>query len=429
LEFAYKPHNPSEKFILDLDKTENPHLLLAGGSGAGKTYNLKKVIKDLANKYKVIIVIDYHGDMGIEGENLLEYSFHKDTFGINPFELELNPKRGGVLIQAEYILNMLVTYFFDKGRTSQKQKNILERLIVDTYALKGIYQDDVESWKKEPPTMKDLRFLFNEIIKCYNNEFKSFKRQIENLIYDSKQGEIKEFKLTDDLKKIFSKFKEKLKEKNIDIDQEKDASLENISLDFYLNETVFKSVENLYSYIEKITKLHIFNGKTPKLKRGINRFDLSAFTANNQPLTAKFISEFIMQKFFRATMIRGEYSKYDKKIPNTKFDRVMVVDESKLALPHGAEKENPYNVINRIVTESRKYGLALILASQRLSHYSEEILSNIYTKMILGANSNEYKIVSKVLGVKESYIKDTFEKKNRMVIISQGNKVDRWERY
>ena len=425
---------------LDDDHLENPHVLISGGSGSGKTTLLKTLIKNFKDLGKVMVIIDFHGDMYIEGENLIEFTPTNSPNAINPFELETHPKKGGVSVQAEAVALMLGTYFFDKGRMTKKQQNTLEKLIVDTYAAKGIYQDDQNTWQKEPPTMKDLYLVFVYVVSGgskkdetegdYNTSLitSQFNALMNVLLsFDDEQAEIYKEQLT----KIEQYIKQKISTMQDDDNKEasdKDLDFSRIDLNYYLQKSNFKTLENLFSYIEKIANLSIFNGKAPKLKRGINRMDVSSFTSIGKPLTAKFLGEFIAQKFFRSSMLRGEYSKLDNVGANKKCDRVLIFDESKLALPTGTEKENSYNIMNRIVTESRKYGLALVLASQRLSHYSEEILSNISTKILLGAKSNDYKNVARVFGVKEDVVKNTFSYKNkRTALIEVSGECDIYE--
>jgi DNA helicase HerA-like ATPase len=111
-----------------------------------------------------------------------------------------------------------------------------------------------------------------------------------------------------------------------------------------------------------------------------------------------FFADTVIQKIFRAVKMRGEYRKLGR---GNKVDTIIVIDESKLILPTGKDKENPYNILNRIVTESRKYGLALIIVSQRPDHFPEEMLSSIYTKIVLRINENDVKGATKSLGVKD----------------------------
>ena len=124
LQVAKGLKNESKTFSIDLDDPtlSNSHILVSGGSGTGKTTLLRQIIDYLEKSNKTIIVIDFHGDMHIEGENLIELTPSNSPYAINPFELELDPKKGGVTIQADAITIMLASYFFDKGRMTQKQK-------------------------------------------------------------------------------------------------------------------------------------------------------------------------------------------------------------------------------------------------------------------------------------------------------------------
>lgn len=423
-------------FNIDNPKTANPHHLIAGGSGTGKTTLLKEIIWDLKKKNKTVVVIDFHGDMQTDNENLISFTPTNSKNGINPFELELDPEKGGVNIQAESVTLMLGTYFFDKGRISKKQENMLEVIILSTYAAKGIFQDDFETWSKPAPTMEDFKRTFVYIINHgaedkaaeEDNPIKHSFDRIKNAIKDAALKKEQSYinSLNDIYKELLSSSNSEDDKDSKDADDYFDYSA--INMNYFSTKAMMKSVENIYAYIEKISKMSIFKGEKPKLIKGINRLDLSAFTSISKPLTAKFIGEFISQKFFRACMLRGEYDRLASREPNTKCDRVLIFDESKLALPTGIEKENPFNPFNRIVSESRKYGLALILASQRLNHYSEEILSNMHTKILLGTKSNDYKNAARVMAVKEEVVRNVFSVPNkRTALIEIGGKCDSYE--
>jgi DNA helicase HerA-like ATPase len=295
----------------------------------------------------------------------------------------------------------------------------LRELIVDTYKSKGIYEDDMNTWDKEVPIMEDLGKLVDYIRKVLNAEVHSYAGVLQESIKNIKNYMPKE---------SFEKTKEsieKIEEVVNDINIENEKQLYgNINLGYYLHPSVKRVFEGLYVYLEDIVKMTIFNGEKPKITKGVNRLDFSAFTQVNKPLIAKFLAEFTAQKLFRASMIRGQYSELSGVLEGTKFDRVLVFDESKLALPNGAEKNNSFNIFNRLCSESRKYGLALFLASQRVEHYSEEILSNIFTKIILKVKANDYKSVARALGLKEDFVADTFSitKERPAIIDTNGSK-------
>lgn len=410
--------NEQYKLNLEGPGINNAHLLLVGESGSGKTTLLVRIIQEMYYQSKTVFLIDFHGDMGIDGENHIKYTPRNSPYGVNPYELEMNAESGGVIIQAEVITVMLNQYFME-NKLGKKQINILKQLIIDTYKTKGIIDENIETWSKEVPIMEDLGNLVNYIKKIINSLSHSNTGVLEESIKNIRNYMPKE--LIDSSKESIEKLEEIIN--NIDSENEK-GLYGNIDLSYYLHPSVKRVFEGLYVYLEDIVKMTIFNGEKPRITKGVNRLDFSAFTQVNKPLIAKFLAEFTAQKLFRSSMLRGQYSELVGVPEGSKFDRVLIFDESKLALPHGAEKNNPYNIFSRLVGESRKYGLALFLASQRVEHYSEEILSNIFTKIILKVKANDYKSVAKALGVKEDFVADTFSTtKGRPAIIdTNGSK-------
>ena len=58
---------------------------------------------------------------------------------------------------------------------------------------------------------------------------------------------------------------------------------------------------------------------------------------------------------------------------------VIVLDEAHLFFDEDQE-----NIINTIAKEARKFGLGLICASQSPTHFSDDFIANVGTKIILG---------------------------------------------
>src|ERR1700722_19410899 len=66
------------------DSVTNHHLGIAGGSGTGKTYWLKKLIAQLPPDVEVNI-FDWHGDIEIDGPDVTTCRFSTSTkYGYNP---------------------------------------------------------------------------------------------------------------------------------------------------------------------------------------------------------------------------------------------------------------------------------------------------------------------------------------------------------
>jgi len=84
----------------------------------------------------------------------------------------------------------------------------------------------------------------------------------------------------------------------------------------------------------------------------------------------KLFVNFILEAIFQRATQRG---------PQTDVVEIVVLDEAHLFLTD--DEENPINVIAK---EARKFGLGLFAASQSPTHFSEDFLSNVSTKIILG---------------------------------------------
>jgi hypothetical protein len=80
---------------------------------------------------------------------------------------------------------------------------------------------------------------------------------------------------------------------------------------------------------------------------------------------------------------------------------VIILDEA-----HRFFLERETNILDRIAKEARKFGVAMICASQSPSHFSEDFLGNVGTKVLLGLDEmyhdqtcRKMKIDSKVLSL------------------------------
>lgn len=129
----------------------NPHLLIVGGSGSGKSQTIKAVCHEL-RKATAVVVFDVHGDLAIDGATTHELHF-ASRYGINPLVLSLDPKGGGPVAQKEIVRTRLQRTFAPMGSV---QLGVLDDLLRRCYAARGITQEDHASWRKDPPTFADL---------------------------------------------------------------------------------------------------------------------------------------------------------------------------------------------------------------------------------------------------------------------------------
>lgn len=403
--------NPKIKPIWNPDKSDitiNPHLLIIGGSGAGKTRLLKKIIEYLNNRGKQVYVVDFHGDLKTSRETVYHFTARNSQYGLNPFEFEHDTINGGVEVQVRILTSTIKHSFFKS--LGDRQTSTLMQFFRDCYSYVGIYEKDEGTWNKDIPTvdtMYDLYCLINEkinvaegsLLQTHLNALAKLKKEYE----DSLDGEEKE--------KVLKRIDKKFEEFQADSSKYYDyltkgeyaemfnLTIGGVDISWYLDKENAKSFKSLAPYIKDIHSSPVFNENRPPKAKGVVRYDLSGLTNVNDPSEAIFFSNVIAQRIFRQVKMRGEYRFLGK--PGL-ADTFYVVDESKLALPTGTEKANPFQVYNRTTTESRKFGFGFIGATQRTDHFTPEMLDSIDTKVILRIGKKEETIAMRALGVQNA---------------------------
>ena len=418
--------DPDSKFC------SNPHLLITGMSGAGKTTVLKDLINYLGNKRKkIVFVLDIHDGLEVENENYVKYSARNTSVGINPFEFDYDIEDGGPAIRAEILVSLFKKHFMPTAGVIQQ--NILKELFIDCYRYKGILDHDETTWPKSEiddmstdtssgttlPTMSDLEdiytMVFNKVnvtknqVLCNEShnqiEIDYYRKKINESVNENMKNKYEKLleERLDDIQNDSSRNQENQKEDNEIGQEDEDDNTSsswfrkyNIDYTKYKGRNVIATLNTIGVYIRNFASMNIFNAKKPKFNKNINRLDLSGFTNAGKPDFALFFFDLFLQRVFSRCKIKGEYRDRpeSQRTRGDKTDVFIVIDESRVILPTGKEKDNPYHMTNKIAAESRKYGLGLILGSQRVTHYGDEILSNFFTKIILKTDSSDIKITN-----------------------------------
>lgn len=386
----------------------NPHMLIVGGSGAGKTRLLRKIIQYLQNRGKQVYVIDFHGDIKTEGETVFRFTARNSEYGLNPFEFEHDPDNGGIEVQTRILTSTFKRSFIKN--LGDRQRSVLMQFIRDCYAYVGIYDKDVSTWNNPIPTIETFKDLYVAINARINlNEANDYYSQVQTLIKlrQTYLEEVDESQKSKTLEKIDKKFGDFENYNKMFYNFLTKGEYENIfntnvgdlDISWYLDKENAKTFKSLAPYIKDIHSSPVFNENKPPKRRGVVRYDISGFTNVDEPSEAIFFADVIAQRIFRSAKMRGEYRESGK--PGV-ADIFIVVDESKLILPTGQDKDNPYIILNRIVTEARKYGLGWIGVSQRPSHFPPEMTSSIGTKVVLQINKGDISNAVRCLGVQNA---------------------------
>ena len=157
------------------EQLPNGHLVAIGASGSGKTQTLKAIAYEITNKYPdtKVILIDFHGDQEIKGETC--YPLNMSTnYGINPLVINPDPEGGGVNLQA-----ILVATTLKKSlKLGVNQEGLILEIISDCYDKKGIKQEDINTWDKQPPNFTDIRTEIEKRIEAGCRESQKLKLKL-----------------------------------------------------------------------------------------------------------------------------------------------------------------------------------------------------------------------------------------------------------
>ena len=141
-------------YKISIDIHTNPHIVISGASGSGKSYTAARIATQIARITKSsVIIIDPHG----EYKNLLNGGMviNASTSSINPLDLQGKSPR-----QRAIEITSLVSSLFKLGPL---QERLLEDAILLAYETRGIIENEPSTWRKTPPTLLDVAQILRQI--------------------------------------------------------------------------------------------------------------------------------------------------------------------------------------------------------------------------------------------------------------------------
>ena len=131
----------------------NPHVLIVGGSGSGKSWTIRLLAKELSALGFHCVLFDFHGDLAIR--SALTHRVALDSeFGVNPLAVSLDPTGGGPDPQRFEVLDQLRNAFKPMGSL---QLALLDECLKQTYRRYGVDQAEPASWRQQMPHLGDLQ--------------------------------------------------------------------------------------------------------------------------------------------------------------------------------------------------------------------------------------------------------------------------------
>ncbi len=313
-------------FILDLKSMHQyPHIGVFGGSGSGKSFGLRVLLEELMQHNIPTIVLDPHFEM--------DFSEKAPYFKDN----EINFIDRFKCLQVGYHVGVKF-----QDLNAQDLKNLLDAASPITDAMNNAV----------------------DVLFKYKDSFQSFYNRLEMLMEAQEEGS---------LDKIENRIRQAENE------EERKAWIERKELYLSYDKTCpYSSVRGIMWRLKRLDNEGIFSKDIREIEEGLQRGKLIVVQGNTRIL--QVFSTYLINNLYHK---RRDYK--DSLYKNTAADYfppfMVVTDEAHNFAPKGYNSPSKA-ILKEISQEGRKYGVFLILATQRPTLLDETITAQLNTKFI-----------------------------------------------
>ncbi len=382
--------------VLDTRALINGHMLFAGMSGMGKSYQIARLLAAVSRQGVGVDVFDPHEELdGVPGSVAVKFS-EATRAGYNPLELSLDPHSGGVRRQISLLIDMI-------NRTSRslgpRQETALRNLLMDVYRARGIDADDASTWRRA--SLRESQF-YRMIQERDYSGLKNYYPILQDVLSYAER-KLKALTLGSDfmavnalekversasrIQAIQTKYRKADSDEEVERLQTQLAAEKVKAIEAYTNfinaiETG-REYQDALKYTNKDTLISVVERLQALLHCGIMRSNPPEWGgANVRVHKVGSLSDDDRKLLFftRAQAILRECMDAGK---SDDVRRMILVDEGHLY--YSEDGDNP---LNRIAKEGRKFGLSLVVGSQSPTHFSEDFLTNCGSIFLLGIHEN-----------------------------------------
>lgn len=342
--FATLASNKNIPVPVDGDKFFNKHIAVVGSTGSGKSHALATIIQKA--------VAEKEGDFALNNSHIIVFDIHSEYKSAFPSANHIDISN---LVLPYWMLNSeeLEEFFLDTDANDHNQKNIFKEAIIEDRRAKF---SGSESEKRKIHLDTPILFDIKEVLEY------AIAKNVE--MVDT--GEV--YAASNKEKGGQAKFTQgSLHGKLTNFVNRLENKVNDSRLDFFLGE----ESKNI-TFEETLQQLI---GYPSKSKSNVTVIDLSGVPFEVLSITVSLISRLIFEYGYIYKRIRCA------KDPNEKINNdvpiLLVYEEAHKYVPNSelSKYRSSKNSIERIAKEGRKYGVTLLLASQRPSEISETIFS------------------------------------------------------
>ena len=386
--FSTLSSNNSITVPVDGNKFFGKHIAIVGSTGSGKSHTVAKIIQNAINckesKYK-----------GLNNSHIIIFDIHSEYKSAFKTANVINIDN---LILPYWLLNgdELEELFLDTGDNNNYNQSSVLRTLITINKQKS--NDNDETIDFDSPVKFDIREIYNALCNMkretheYNNDLKiTYKEETKefenyNQKYTDFFNEIHEFAQTlngkikrgpysdGTIDKFINRFYNKINDKRLNLfgENSKNITFENV--------------------------IRQFLGYSENNKTNVTIIDLSGVPFEVLSITVSLISRILFEYGYYYKRLRCKEK--EEETINNDVPILLVYEEAHKYVPKSdlAKYKSSKQSIERIAKEGRKYGVTLLLASQRPSELSETIFSqcNNFIAMRL-TNPNDQGYVKKLL--------------------------------
>jgi len=360
-DFMSLASNPAVRVPINGNKFFNKHIAVVGSTGSGKSHTLSAIIQKA--------ISEKSGNFSLNNSHVIVFDIHSEykTAFPNANHIDIsNLTLPYWLLKGEE----LEEFFLDTEANDHNQRTLLKEAIVYNRRLK-FTGSKVDSKKIHFDT--PLLFDLKEILQYVQNRNNERKITNNDITWEDSSGS--KFVFSEDT--AFRLFSEKLiptgtaaagnNGKLINFINRLENKLNDERLQFLLGDK-----SKTITFEETLERLL---GYTPTKNSNVTIIDLSGVPFDVLSITVSLISRLIFEYGYFYKRLR--FSKDPNEKINNDVPILLVFEEAHKYVPNSelSKYRTSKQSIERIAKEGRKYGVTLLLASQRPSEISETIFS------------------------------------------------------
>lgn len=339
------------------------HAIIVGSTGSGKSWTMARILEQVSKLPNAnAIVFDIHGEYGPLDDDGIR---HLRIAGPNDLD-QIKKLTDGVVYLPFWLLGYeaMISMFVDRSdQNAPNQAMVMSRAIVDAkreYLTSGKHQDILDNFTIDSPIPFDIDWVLAELDRL-NNE------RVEGSTAKGKAGDF-----NSKLSRLIQR-------------------LENKRTDRRLGFLFRGDKETLeFNWLEKLVSTLVAGTKDQSDgKGGVKIIDFSEVPSDILPLIVSLVAKLAFSV--------QQWTPIDQRHPIALF-----CDEAHLYIPDrheaGGAGEISVEIFERIAKEGRKYGVGLVVISQRPSEVNRTVLSQCNNLVAMRlTNGDDQSVVRRLL--------------------------------